>query len=69
MVEINGMEFISGAGNWELTNYPDFFGWTVALAGPKFGSRGVPIQNRKAPFLLGRPGTTPAAHRLQDISK
>ena len=68
-VRVNGMEFISGAGNWELTNYPDFFGWTVVLTGSKFCSRGIPIQNRKAPFLLGRPDVTPAAHRLEEISK
>jgi hypothetical protein len=69
VVEMSGIEHISGAGKWRLTNYPNFFGWTVVVTLPKLGGHGIPVQNRKAPFLLGRPGATPAAHRLEDMSK
>jgi hypothetical protein len=65
---MDGLENISGGGKWKLEN-SDLFGWTVVVTLRELGTRGVPVQNRRAPFLLGRPGATPVAHRFEEMFK
>jgi hypothetical protein len=65
---MGGLENISGGGKWKLEN-SDLFGWTVVVTLRELGTREVPVQNRRAPFLLGRPGATPVAHRFEEMFK
>jgi len=65
---MDGLENISGGGKWKLEN-SDLFGWTVVVTLRELGTCGVPVQNRRAPFLLGRPGATPVAHRFEEMFK
>src|SRR6516225_10231526 len=63
--QMNGIENINGSGTWEVAG-DNGRGWRVVLTIPKLGRRGVPVQNRKAPFLLGVRASRPLARRLED---
>jgi hypothetical protein len=68
VVQMNGLENIFGSGTWELT-HDSGGGWQVVVTIPKVGRRGVPVQNLKAPFLLGVRGSRPLARRLEDTPR
>ena len=68
VVQMDGLENIFGTGKWELAN-DSRGGWQVVVTIPELGMRGVPVQNRKAPFLLGVRGARPLARRLEDAPR
>ena len=68
VVQMDGLENISGSGRWELAD-DSRGGWQVVVTIPELGMHGVPVQNGKAPFLLGIKGSRPLARRLEDTPR